>query len=222
MATLSEVDDFPASLLVGDFLMCQRCGVVDRERKRIRTDAMCPSCQHPAGVARLYYHVGIQILIDMIQQAYNSKSPLPNEHGPRSSDVAVVLFFCTLREALLDNLLNELFSAHKVAPAIAEKLLKDNRLFGQKLFGVLPAITEAPWKKAIEDASSEAGRDFVALSAFMEKAADLRNTFVHKGSGWGITRDLATECVNSIFDLMTLFASLHNLYVKPHFVSTTP
>lgn len=76
--------------------MCQRCGVIDREQKRLRTDTICPSCKQPAGVARLYYHVGIQMLIDMIQQAYNSKSPLSNEHGPHSSDVAVVLFFCTL------------------------------------------------------------------------------------------------------------------------------
>lgn len=122
---------------------------------------------------------------------------------------------------MLDNLLNELFSVHKVAPAIAEKLLKDNRLFGQNIFGVLPAITETPWKRAIEDASSEVGRDFGALSDFMEKAADLRNTFVHEGSGWEITRELATECVNNIFDLMNLFASLHNLYVKPNFISST-
>lgn len=216
MTTLADVEDFPASLLVGDFLLCRRCGVVDRDHTRIRVDTQCPSCKQPAGHAQLYYHIGIQILIDLTQQAYHSESAATSAHAPQSANVAVVLFFCTLREALLDQLLKYLFLAHNVSDAIAEKLLKDNRLFGQKLFGVLPALIGVAWDKAVEEASSNAGRDFGPVSKFMEEAAGLRNRFIHEGSAWAITREVATDCMNSIFSMLGLFVSLHNVYAKPH------
>ncbi len=220
MTKLSDIDDQRLSSLIGDFMICKRCGIVDREHSRIKVDNPCPSCHKPAGRAQLYFHLNIQILIDLIQQAYNSKSPPTGETEPNSSNVAVVIFFCALREALLEHLFIYLFSARKTSEPKAEKLLKDNRLFNQKLSTLFPELIGLSWDKAIENIASANRMDFCSVSVFMKNMANLRNKFIHEGSVWGITKEIATDCVNNTFGMLQLFVALHNAYVQPQLCKT--
>lgn len=49
----------------------------------------------------------------------------------------------------------------------------------------------------------------------MRNAAAIRNTFLHEGQAWEATKEIATECVNAMPLLVELFATLHNVYVRP-------
>lgn len=214
MLTLADIDGQSLSSVIDDFMICRVCSIVDRERSRIVANSPCPACHKPAGTARRYFGLNIGILIDLVQQSYHSATPTEEILGPQSSDVGVVLFFCTLREALLNNLFDYLFLAERLSDRIAKKLLDDNKVARQKfaLFGVLVGKS---WAEAVQEASSHEGVDFRSISKLMQDASDIRNRFLHEASGWGVARDFATECINSTFTLLHLFVSLHNLYVQP-------
>jgi hypothetical protein len=69
--------------------------------------------------------------------------------------------------------------------------------------------------KRLERYPSREGIGFDSVSKLMIQASSIRNRFLHEASGWGATRQFATECINSTFALLQLFVSLHNTYVQP-------
>jgi hypothetical protein len=212
---LAEIDHQDASTLVCDFMICDRCGTVDRERSRIVANSLCPACQRPAGVARLYYPINVHILVDLVQQSYHSYVPVGPISGPQVSTIGTILFFCTLREVLLNHFLLALLRAQQVKAAVIEKLLDDNKLASQKFTSLFSAVVGKSWKKAVVEASSFHGTDYHPVSDLMLSAASIRNEFVHEGTGWTATRDMATNCVNSMAALFGLFVALHNIHVRP-------
>lgn len=216
MVELAEVDNQAASTLVCDFMICERCGTVDREHSRMVVDSACPACHLPAGVARLYYPINAHILVDLVQQSYHSDAPISPISGPQAPTLGVILFFCTLREVLLNHFLLTLLRAQKVPASLIEKVLNDNKLAGQKFTGLFPAVVGKSWQEAVVEASMFDGADFQPVSRLMKEAATIRNSFMHEGTGWAATRDVATGCINSLFALFGLFVALHNIYVRPY------
>lgn len=178
MVTLAEIDTQDASTLVCDYMICQRCGVVDRERSRMVVDTPCPACHQPAGVARLHFPINVHILVDLIQQAYHSYAPVGPAAGPQAHTIGPVLFFCTLREVLLNHFLLARLRAENVNQALIEKLLDDNKLASQKFAGLFVAVTEKSWLDAVGDASAADGTNYRPVSDLMQKAAKVRNEFL--------------------------------------------
>lgn len=216
MGELADIDSQAASTLVCDFMICKRCGTVDREHSRMVVNSVCPACHRPAGVARLYYSINVHILVDLVQQSYHSDAPVNPISGPQAPTIGTILFFCTLREALLNHFLLVLLRAQRVPTAVIEKLFDDNKLAGQKFTGLFSAVVGKSWKEAVIEASAFDGTDFQPISDLMLVAANIRNKFMHEGTGWTATREVATNCINGMFALFSLFVALHNIYVRPH------
>jgi hypothetical protein len=216
MVSLAEVDNQDASTLVCDFMICERCGTVDRERSRMVANSLCPACHQPAGVARLYYPISVHILVDLVQQSYHSYAPVGPISGPQAPTVGAILFFCTLREVLLNHFFLALLRAERVKAAVIDKLMDDNKLASQKFTGLFSAVVGKSWKEAVIEASSFDGTDYQLVSDLMLSAASIRNEFVHEGTGWTATREVATNCINSMPVMFCLFVALHNIHVRPH------
>ncbi len=215
MTTLSEIDDQDASTLICDFMICARCGIVDRERSRIRADSLCPACGQRAGVARLYYPVSIHILVDLVQESYHSYARVGPISGPQTSTIGPILFFCTLREALINHLLLENLRAEGTKQSLIERLLDDNKLAHQKFGALFRAVVGTSWADGVREASLYDGTDYQAVSNLMKLTASIRNDFLHDGAGWSASRELATECVDRLPQLFDLFVALHNVYIHP-------
>lgn len=216
MVELAEIDCQAASTLVCNFMICNRCGTVDRQLSRIVVDSECPACHRPAGVARLYFPINVSVLVDLVQQSYHSKVSASSEYGPQAPTIGTILFFCTLREALLTHFLLALLRAQQVPDPIIGKLFDDNRLAGQKFTGLFSALVGKKWKAAVIEASAFDGTDFDPMSDLMQEAAKIRNEFMHEGAGWTATREVATNCVNGMAAALSLFVALHNIHVRPH------
>jgi len=216
VVTLADVDNQDASTLVCDFMICGRCGIVDRKHSRIVANSLCPACHQPAGVARLYYPISVHILVDLAQQSYHSTAPVGPISGPQAPAVGAILFFCTLREVLLNHFLLALLRAEGVKTTIIEKLMDDNKLASQKFTGLFSSVVGKSWKEAVLEASSFDGTDYQPVSDLMLSAASIRNEFIHEGTGWAATREVATNCINSMPAMFGLFVALHNIYVRPH------
>lgn len=216
MTQLADIDRQSVSTLVCDFMICERCGTVDREHSRIVANSTCPACHRPAGIARLYYPINVHILVDLVQQSYHSEAPVNPIGGPQAPNVGAILFFCTLREVLLTHFFLALLRAQRVPTPISEKLLDDNKLASQKFTSLFPVLVGKSWKEAVSEATSVDGIDFRSVSDLMLLAANIRNEFMHEGMGWTATREVATNCVNGMSALIRLFVALHNIHVRPH------
>ena len=215
MASLADIDNQPASIVVCSHLICASCAVVDRDRGRMKRGHVCSICGVPGEGGRLSFPISIHILVDLIQQAYHSHSPTGPLGGPNGEDVGTVLYFCTLREALLNHFLVGHLRTQKVPVSIIEKLLDDNRLASQKFGGLFASTIGKKWSEAVAHVSVSTRTQFEPVSQLMRRAAELRNLFLHEGAAWSMTRDFSTECINNVPTMVKLFVALHNDFIHP-------
>ncbi|MGF2685814.1 hypothetical protein ACQUWM_04880 [Marinobacter sp. DUT-3] len=191
--------------------------MLDRNKERMRKGFECPACGYKSSGGRMHFHINIHILIDLIQESYHSPpggagyDQLYEGDGPH--DISVVIFFCTLREALLENLISRLMSNQHLPDGVQERLLADNKSHIQKQDKLFRALTGDKWKEAVQKASAAVVLDYVAIDEFVQHAANIRNEFIHSGRKWAINRELSKACVDHVWGLINVYVSLHNLYL---------
>ena len=215
MKSLADIDNQPASTVACSHLVCATCAVVDRDWDRMKRGHECSACGTPGEGGRLYFPISIHILVDLIQQAYHSQSATGPLGGPNGEDVGTVLYFCTLREALLNHFLVGHLKSQKVPIPLIEKLLDDNRLASQKFGGLFASTTGKKWSEAVSQVSTSAGIPFEPVSQLMRSAAELRNQFLHEGAAWSMSRAFSKECINAVPLMVELFVALHNDFIRP-------
>ena len=81
---LSDISSQPASTLACSHLICKNCGFVDRNWERMTRAHIGSECRKPGDGGRLYFHFGIHILVDLIQQAYHAQATAGPPSGPRN------------------------------------------------------------------------------------------------------------------------------------------
>lgn len=95
---------------------------------------------------------------------------------------------------------------------IMERLLSDNKLAHQRFGQLFKSVVGIKWDDAISEISVD-GRSYSAVSALMIRASEVRNKFMHHGSAWEATEEMAMRCVDDLPTLIRLFTALHNQYV---------
>jgi hypothetical protein len=210
---LSSIDTQDASTLVCNHLECVSCGVIDRDYARSRRGHLCGTCGSPSEAGRLAFPISIHILVDLVQQAFHSTAPVGPISGPQVGGIGTVLFFCTLREALLNWFLSRHLLVQRVPERLREKLMDDNKLASQKFGDLFTSVVGERWNEAVSKASAYDEREYLAISELMRQAAAMRNEFLHEGTAWTASPDFAETCVNGLPDLVSLFVALNNVYI---------
>lgn len=212
MRTLSSIDTQNASSLACLWFECLQCRTVDNDRERMRVGHACRSCGQAGDVARLYFPIIIHILVDLTHQAFHSNAPVGPINGPQTRSIGTIVFFCALREALLTHFLTCLMTTQGLSQDIMERLLSDNKLAHQRFGQLFKSVVGVKWDDAIKEISV-GGRDYSDVSTLMIRASEVRNKFMHRGSAWEATEEMAMRCVDDLPTLIRLFATLHNQYV---------
>jgi hypothetical protein len=163
----------------------------------------------------MLFPISIHILVDLVQQAYHSSAPVGPISGPQVAGIGTVLFFCTLREALLSVFLLNHLRAQHIPQTLIDKLFDDNKLANQKFGDLFTSIVGDKWNDAVVKASALAAADFREASELMRSAATMRNEFLHEGHAWEASDAFARSCVNAMPQVISLFVALHNVYVYP-------
>lgn len=213
--SLSEIDFQSISTLVCSQFQCPACGWIDRDFDRTRVGHRCKTCGTESKVGRLAFPHNISVLADLCQEAYFSTHKLDNPYAPQSANIAPILYFCTLRECLLNHFLRSHLLAQNVPSPLIAKLLDDNRLANQKFGELFTSVTGVKWNEAVERASALKSTNFKRVSDLMRRASETRNKFLHQGYASKATRELATECIDSLLQLTNLFVTLNNVYTHP-------
>jgi hypothetical protein len=198
------------------FLICDVCAVVDTDQERIRFGHPCSACGSASRRGTIYFGLPVSILINLIQEASETRLDCgPTTVRPVTAhEIATVVFFCTLAEVLVEHFLRELMTAQRIPRGAVKLLLEDNLYLRQRVGKLFPALTGYKWKDAIQDLGGQNKALFAEASQFYVRAAAARNSFLHKGNKWAIKSDMRANCLTHAATLVSLFAALHNHFVK--------
>lgn len=200
-------------LHLGGYFMCKNCKVVDRDTERMQAGYKCSACGKEGDGARLYFHVNIHVILDLLEESYSSTPEDRFDDRVASKHVNVLLLFCALKEALLINLIRHLLIVKRIPPRLQDRLMKDSRQFNASLNKLLPDLIACKWQEALQEVGVAHRQDFCGLDRLLRDTGKLRNRFLHNASPWDISEDLCRECIDSLANMFQLFVALHNRYV---------
>jgi hypothetical protein len=135
---------------------------------------------------------------------------IPSSDPPESHRLAILVFFCTLGEILLQQFLERCMLRLNLPTQIQKRLLQDNLFPPQRIERLFPILTGASWKQAVSAASKHAETNFQSTVIFYKEASEGRNLLLHLGNKWAVPTDMARKCFDQIAPLIKLFVELHN------------
>jgi len=142
--------------LLGDvldnFFICENCHIVDTDSRRTESGFKCPSCAEIDDRGMSYFSSQVTSLINLIQEFYHTHQEVLTDEGEShvpfwagNIKLPVVIFFTTLRELLLNNLIDELLKAKNIDGDICERLLSDSPTHKQRLDKLFRTLTGETW-----------------------------------------------------------------------------
>ncbi|OGU51355.1 MAG: hypothetical protein A2080_10885 [Ignavibacteria bacterium GWC2_36_12] len=221
-----EIKNQRYSTFIANFFMCEYCHYVDCNWNRMMVGFKCKVCSKPSDGAIIYFSSSVTSLLNLIQESYHSKFYISEskeensfEESAKSHYLSVVIYFCTLREVLLQKFLDEMCLLHKIPTLVYERLLADNQMYSQKQNKLFYSMLNIKWEDAIKEANTKDDLDYIYLNTLLKKAVDCRNEFLHKGRDYFIDRKLAEECIMNLWTLLNLYVRFHNDFVHPYYLS---
>jgi len=214
---ITEIKQSLAPLICGYF-ECKVCGAVDNGRDTLKVGNQCTTCGGTE-IRRMHFNTNIHILVDMIQETFHTlrvdENAKKQYQGVQANDVSVVLFFCTLRETLLNSLITRLIITHKLTDGITSQLLSDNKFHVQKQNKLFLSLTGTKWREALKKITKPESYNYTDLDAFIASVVRCRNSFVHEGRKCSIDARFSEECLRALPRLTRMYVALHNEFVHP-------
>jgi len=203
------------------YYICQSCWFVDRDDERIRVGYPCGRCGVPSPGGFTYFDITVGAIADLIAEFYplpdpTLHTPLNNTEPPREShSLAILVFFCTLGEILLQHFLECCMLNLNIALNVRKRLFDDN-FFKQRLDNLFPSLVGVSWKNAVKAAAKNSHAEFQSAVDFYIVASKRRNKLLHLGEKWDMPPDMAKRCFDNMVPLIRLFIELNNTYLaKP-------
>jgi hypothetical protein len=219
---LSKIKDRALGEMLDVFYVCQKCRIVDSDNGRLEEGHKCAACGEPSTAGYSYYTTQAFSLITLMQEFYHTHQEIPDNLGEKQDQwwagkikLPVIIFFTTLRELLLNNLIEELFKARNIEADICERLLKDSPTHKQRLDKLFRTLAGEKWEVALKGIDHKERADFTRLDKFIMDVVNTRNDFVHAGNTWDIKDEMAANCMRNIYPMLQLHAHLHNYFVAP-------
>jgi len=217
MDSISEIME-ELDYVVGEWQVCQSCRIVDKDRRRSTVGYICPVCGASSEGGLMHFEMSVHLTIDLIKEAFLTEHKIENagtdyEYKINTHYISVLIFFCTLREILLNSLIRELCWGLKLPEGIYKRLIADNKMHVQKQDKLFASLTGEKWQDALVHLSNEGDSDYVGINDKIRDLVLLRNKFVHKGHGWDIAEEAANDCVRTIAPLLLMYIHLHNEFV---------
>lgn len=212
---VSQISGQSLSTLVADFHVCQFCGVVDRDPERMKVGYPCPNCSQRSNGGLLYFGLPTHALINLMQESFHQRA-IQSNHFPTSGNahkLAVVIYFCTLGEVLLEHFLRELMLALQLPTRVGNRILDDNLSTKERVEKVFPSLVGEKWKTVVKELGKNAQLDYEQTVEFYRKVVRARNPFLHSGNKWAIPAGMPAECMEEIWPLMNLHVELHNRFI---------
>ena len=140
------------------------------------------------------------------------KLPVP----VHAHSLTVLILFCTLREVLLERLVNHLMEMHGLPDNIRERLCQDNRSYSDRMDRLFPSLIGTNnWKDTIHQLQKKTRKDYRDINDFLKKASDMRNEMLHEGVTRSFEPNFISDCLERIPPLLGLYVDFHNYFIHP-------
>ena len=206
-------------LVLDNFYICQECHIVDIDLDRCEVGHPCSKCGEQSRGGTSYFDLSVYSLINLMQEFYHAKYKITDEDSvdelpdADNAKLAVIIFFTTLREILMDNFLKQMDNALDLPESVSERLFSDNRMYNKKMNKLFPGLTGMKWEKAIKEINKKDAIDYQNVDSFVERVVKARNDFLHEGKKYVIEPEMPKECIKNILPLLNLYVALHNKFV---------
>jgi hypothetical protein len=216
---ISSVTNTNLSFIIANHQTCGHCMVVDQHMERLERGYLCPICKMPGNTGYAFFDLNILTLIDLIQEAFHTKpwkTPEFEHVNNNAHSLSVLIFFCTLREILLERIIYNLMNLHEIPKCDRDRLLSENRMFSAKRDKLFPNLLGMKnWKEAIKTLQGKTGNDYKEINAFLKAASDMRNDILHEGDKWSFEEHMKYDCLENIPALLGLYVDFHNAFIHP-------
>ena len=219
MIDVLEIRDQRLSTILADFLICQACRIVNEIGIVVKWVTSAQTAKPQAKAGSVISLFSIMSLIDLMQEFYHlnksdTSMPANPERVAKNHHLAVVIFFCTLGEVLLQDFLQECMTKQGLSRQIQSRLLDDHLFVKQRVDKLFPLLTGVSWNQAIRTLSNHGKIDFTKTVKLYQFVSNKRNMLLHRGNKWVIPSEMPEQCVREICPLISLFVALHNKYFK--------
>jgi len=213
---VTEIKNQMLSTLLAHFYICRFCKTVDTDRERCHVGHPCNKCGEPSPGGQFYFPVSVLAMINLMQEQYHlgpapDESEEPNELA--THQIAIIIFFCTLWEALLENFLTNLLDHNKIPTGVSERLMKDHKFREGRVNKLFPSLVDEKWSTVVKELSNASELNYKETEKFYLEVSETRNKFIHTGNIWVILPELPEKCLNNIWPSVNLFISLHNRFI---------
>jgi hypothetical protein len=225
---LSEIRHQSLHTLVTKAYVCAGCAIVDSNDERYRVGFECPCCGDKSHGALSYFSLPVHAVVDLMQEVFHLGLDAPMGSSARAEPsesatnhrLAIVVYYSTFSELLLEHTIRELMIARNVRRAIQDRMLVDHPFAKARVEKLFPALADMKWKDAIVQVSI-ADTSFSEIVAFTVEVITARNTFLHQGNRWAVRETLPRECINATRALVNLHVALHNAFIQPIYAATS-
>ncbi len=93
-----------------DYNICRKCKVVDKDDNRTLAGQPCTICKAPSEGGYAFFGPNAFSMIELLQESYQKLHPIKSKQNDypsgseRAQSASTVIFFCTLKEILLEKI----------------------------------------------------------------------------------------------------------------------
>jgi hypothetical protein len=166
----------------------------------------------------MYLPGSVLSIMDLMQEFYHARprrmeeSVLLQHTRGNNHHLAVIIFFVTFFDLLLEHFLRQKMIVAKLPFEIQDRLLDDSRYTPRRINRLFPTLTGTKWSAAVSVMRSRAELDYEDSVAFYDRAREIRNRLVHEGAQWIVPEEMPKQCIEHLNSLVNLFVALHNEY----------
>jgi hypothetical protein len=179
----------------------------------------CSICKTPSEGGYSFFDASIVAIASLLQEAFLSLgSPTKNNlsfpgEGERAHAASVLIFFCIIKELLLERFLYNRMEAMELPSGVIKQLSNDNDTHSLRLKKLFPALIDCDWTEALKVIDPEDKKAYPDLNNRLKEITGHRNNFIHEGKDWVMDKSVAEQCLVDLFPLLELFVELNNKYV---------
>jgi len=203
------------------YFLCLGCGIVDRDEDRSVPGHACPVCGVATCGNRMFFRLGATIIIQLIETSYfrwpeqSSHDEVSRRRREELRNSATLIFFCTLKELLLETFTEDIMEALHLNQEERTCLREEYSTHSKRLHGLLPTLIKTSWQDALSSLPIERREQYCTLDRFLKDATKRRNDLLHDANWLASDDEIATSCVRAIPQILELYVDLHNQFVHP-------
>jgi hypothetical protein len=214
--SILTIDKQRLSTVISSYWLCKACGFASDDMRIARVGSPCSHCGSPSHGGVLFFPMGVHVMIDLRQEFYHLHPEDSHIHDALTSNhqhhrLAIIVFYCSLGELLLEHFLSNLMEALNLPQRIQDRLLTDVSI--EKRLALFQLLTNRSFPEAVRQLDNPPLNDFHRVYLYYVEIRNKRNSFLHAGNPFAIDKSMPEQCLIDAPILITLFISLHNKFV---------